>query len=116
MRLATQPYSTKGTLGKRFVHLTNYSVNKKSDVYVKNTNKKEEEEVKEDSMASKWDFKSLKEEYVRMGVNYEQVFKDIHDVLIKTLISVEPHISANMRQVKNKTACFELYGFDVILD
>jgi len=67
-------------------------------------------------MASKWDFKSLKEEYVRMGVNYEQVFKDIHDVLIKTLISVEPHISANMRQVKNKTACFELYGFDVILD
>jgi len=40
VRLATQPYSTKGTLHKRFVHLTNYSVNKKSDVYVKNTSAK----------------------------------------------------------------------------
>jgi len=37
-------------------------------------------------------------------------------VIIKTLISVEPHISTNMRQVKNKTACFELYGFDIIMD
>lgn len=38
VRLATQPYATgKGTLGKRFVHLTNYSVNKKSSIYVKNT-------------------------------------------------------------------------------
>ena len=37
VRLATQPYSTaKGSLKKRFVHLTNYSVNKKADSYVKN--------------------------------------------------------------------------------
>ena len=41
VRLATQPYSTaKGSLKKRFVHLTNYSVNKKADTYVKNKNPK----------------------------------------------------------------------------
>jgi len=37
VRLATQPYSTKGSsLKKRFVHLTNYSINKKADTYIKN--------------------------------------------------------------------------------
>jgi hypothetical protein len=53
-------------------------------------------------MPSKWDLKSLREEYGRMGVNFEAVFKDIHDVLIKTLIAAEPSITANMRQVRNK--------------
>lgn len=39
VRLATQPYSTaKGSLKKRFIHLTNYSINKKAENYVKNTN------------------------------------------------------------------------------
>ncbi len=36
VRLATVPYSTsKSSLKQRFVHLTNYSVNKKADAYVK---------------------------------------------------------------------------------
>lgn len=39
VRLATVPYSTsKASLKQRFVHLTNYSVNKKAEAYVKNTN------------------------------------------------------------------------------
>lgn len=37
VRLATQPYSTaKGSLKKRYVHLTNYSINKYADNYAKN--------------------------------------------------------------------------------
>jgi len=37
VRLATVPYSTdKKTLKQRFMHLTNFSVNKKSKEYVKN--------------------------------------------------------------------------------
>lgn len=37
VRLATVPYSTsKSSLKQRFMHLTNFSVNKKSDAYVKN--------------------------------------------------------------------------------
>ena len=39
VRLATCPYTTKAnSLKKRFVHLTNFSVNKKNEAYVKNTN------------------------------------------------------------------------------
>jgi tubulin polyglutamylase TTLL4 len=38
VRLATQPYTTgKGSLKKRFIHLTNFSINKKADNYKKNT-------------------------------------------------------------------------------
>ncbi len=39
VRLATVPYSTsKASLKQRFVHLTNYSVNKKAETYQKNNN------------------------------------------------------------------------------
>lgn len=39
VRLATVPYSTsKSSLKQRFVHLTNYSVNKKAETYQKNNN------------------------------------------------------------------------------
>ena len=39
VRLATMPYTTNPkTLKKTFVHLTNYSINKRGDNYVKNTN------------------------------------------------------------------------------
>jgi tubulin polyglutamylase TTLL4 len=39
VRLATQQYSTnQKCLKKRFIHLTNYSVNKKAENYNKNTN------------------------------------------------------------------------------
>ena len=40
VRLATVPYSTsKSSLKQRFIHLTNYSVNKKAEAYIKNENK-----------------------------------------------------------------------------
>ena len=41
----------------------------------------------------------------------------IKDVIIKTLISVEPHIvSTTIRCTKHRNVCFELFGFDILLD
>lgn len=41
----------------------------------------------------------------------------VKDVMIKTLISVEPHIFNTMnRFTKHKNICFELFGFDILLD
>lgn len=96
VRLATVPYTTsKATLKQRFVHLTNYSVNKKADSYVKNLNtdaiacKGGATGSKEEEVASKLSFLQLKEEYKKMGVDYQEVFANIKDVIIKTVISVE---------------------------
>jgi tubulin polyglutamylase TTLL4 len=51
-----------------------------------------------------------------MGVDFNAVFERIKDVIIKTVIAVEPHIVTNMKATKHRNACFELYGFDIILD
>lgn len=45
------------------------------------------------------------------------MFSQIKDVIVKTLISVEPHIVNNLNKCNwNKTPCFELYGFDILVD
>lgn len=64
VRLATQQYSTsQKNVKKTYVHLTNYSINKKSDGYVANKNNEKEEKEKQDDMSSKWSFRQLKDEY-----------------------------------------------------
>ena len=68
-------------------------------------------------MPTKWDFKMLKQCYEKLGINYEYVHAQFKDLIMKTLMSVEPTITANL--LKNPTSrnnCFELYGFDVIVD
>jgi tubulin polyglutamylase TTLL4 len=38
-------------------------------------------------------------------------------VIVKALIGVEPHIVNNMnRASKSRSICFELFGFDILLD
>ena len=42
---------------------------------------------------------------------------DIKDVIVKAMISAEPSITSNMnRGTKHRNICFELFGFDIILD
>jgi tubulin polyglutamylase TTLL4 len=55
-----------------------------------------------------------------MGVNYNEIFKNIKSLCIKTLMAVEPEIILSMRQAKKSEStgnkCFEIYGFDVMMD
>jgi tubulin polyglutamylase TTLL4 len=92
VRLATVPYSTaKGTLKKRFIHLTNFSVNKKNVDYKKNVgNGQAPVETDEVEMSSKWSLEELRKEYTKMGINFEEVFRNIKLLCIKTLMAVEP--------------------------
>lgn len=42
---------------------------------------------------------------------------EIQEIVLKTLISVEPTISSNLSKYPTfRNNCFELYGFDVIID
>ena len=59
----------------------------------------------------------LQNHFVKEGIPYKEVFEGIKDVIIKSLIAVEPHIVNNYnRFTKHKNAWFEVYGFDVLLD
>ena len=52
-----------------------------------------------------------------MGIDYDAVFLRIRDVIIKSILSVEPIIANNMQRAsRSRHLCFELYGYDVILD
>ena len=68
-------------------------------------------------MLSKWSYQQLQQYIQDLGHDWNQVEAEIKDVIIKSVISVEPHIvhQTNM-YTKRNNCCFEIYGFDVMLD
>jgi len=113
VRFATQPYNTKNTK-VRFAHLTNFSVNKKADNYRKAETKLDE--ASEDN-SSKWSLRTLEKAFAQLGIDYNSVMGKVKDVIIKSLLSIEHIIVNNMnRGTRHRNLCFEIYGFDVILD
>ena len=70
VRFATEKYSLNPSdLKKKFIHLTNFSVNKKSENFKDNKGTGEGEES-----SSKWSFKALKKAYEANGINFDFVF------------------------------------------
>jgi len=66
VRFATQKYTNNPKmLDKRFIHLTNYSVNKKADDYVKSG-----ENEDENDNASKWNLMQLANWFTENGVEW----------------------------------------------
>ena len=120
VRFATQKYTNnQKNTNTKFIHLTNYSINKKNEDYVKNTgaNGGNNAADDDDENASKWNLAQLKAHFEKTGINFATVMYRIKDVIIKTLQSVEPHIVSTMQRcTKHRNVCFELYGFDILLD
>ncbi len=70
VRFATEPYSLDPkNLKKKYVHLTNFSINKKADNYQSNKNNTE---TADDSC--KWDFAQLRRKFEEEKINYDYVF------------------------------------------
>ena len=95
----------------RFIHLTNYAVNKNSLLFVNN------QDPSEDHVGSKWSLISLKE-YLRLNnINIDSLQDKIDDLIIKTVISIESLVfSAYEMNVPYRTNCFDLMGFDILID
>ena len=116
VRFATQKYSNNPKhLEKKFIHLTNYSVNKKAEDYVKAATNGADEEDAED--ASKWNLFQLRKWFTRNGIDFNKIMNRIKDVVIKTCIAHEPQITGTYSRCnKNRNVCFEIFGFDILLD
>jgi tubulin polyglutamylase TTLL5 len=52
-----------------------------------------------------------------MGINVDLLWKDVHDLIIKTFIAIEQQVVAAVDMfVPHKQNCYELFGFDVLID
>eukprot|EP00698_Gefionella_okellyi_P008659 TRINITY_DN2158_c0_g2_i1.p1 TRINITY_DN2158_c0_g2~~TRINITY_DN2158_c0_g2_i1.p1 ORF type:complete len:849 (+),score=153.41 TRINITY_DN2158_c0_g2_i1:69-2615(+) len=111
-RFGTHKYK-KGAkhIANRFMHLTNFSVNKHSRKFVSNT------DPEADDVGHKWSLTAFRRWMQQNDVDETPVMAQIKDIIIKTLISVESKVvSAVKMQVPHRGNCFEVFGFDILLD
>lgn len=109
VRFATQKYTMNKN--SKFTHLTNYSVNKFSDNFIEN------KDARADNVGSKWSITALRKLIKQQGIDDERIFDKIKDIIIKTILAVEPQIfSAFEMHVPYRNSCFELLGFDILID
>eukprot|EP00438_Fugacium_kawagutii_P017088 Skav213883 [mRNA] locus=scaffold2374:203580:205046:- [translate_table: standard] len=111
-RFASAPYTTQEDhIQDAFRHLTNYSVNKNSNTFVENS------DMRADNVGHKWSLSALNKHLRCVGVDVNLMWVRIMDLIVKTLLSVEPAIGSRTKQLTgSRENCFELYGFDVLVD
>lgn len=111
VRCATQRYREPSelNLNQKFMHLTNYSINKNSLTY-----------SRDQETGSKRTFSALNRMLEADGHNVAQLWSNIDDLIVKTIISAWPALSHSYRVSfplhDDISACFELLGFDIIID
>ncbi|NXC42458.1 TTLL4 polyglutamylase, partial [Penelope pileata] len=111
VRFASCKYSSSmKSLSNKFVHLTNYSVNKKNTEYKSNSDETA-------CQGHKWALKALWNYLTQKGVNSEAIWEKIKDIVIKTIIASEPYVNNLVKMyVRRPYCCHELFGFDIMLD
>ncbi|XP_045678807.1 tubulin polyglutamylase TTLL5 isoform X5 [Phyllostomus hastatus] len=111
-RFATVRYDQGAkNIRNQFMHLTNYSVNKKSGDYVSC----DDPEVED--YGNKWSMSAMLRYLKQEGRDTTALMASVEDLIIKTVISAELAIATACKTfVPHRSSCFELYGFDVLID
>ncbi|XP_036397972.1 tubulin polyglutamylase ttll6 [Megalops cyprinoides] len=110
-RFCTTTYSepANSNMDDVCMHLTNYAINKHSENF-----------VRDDDTGSKRKLSTLKKHLESTHCDTAKLWNDIEDVIIKTLISAHPILKHNYHTCFPNhavgSACFEILGFDVLLD
>ena len=103
-RISTIPYSLDpNQVTNKFVHLTNYSIQKK------NISKDEWDEVDSAYSGTKISLASLRNYFKKKGLNFDNTWRQIIEVVVKSLVACQNEINYN-------PWWFELYGYDIIID
>ncbi|XP_046406892.1 tubulin monoglutamylase TTLL4-like isoform X3 [Ischnura elegans] len=111
VRFASDVYSPDtSTLSDKYVHLTNYSVNKKSSRYMANQDPSA-------CQGHKWTLSSLWSFLREKNINVDGLWEKIVDIAIKTFLSGESAISrCSNTCLSSNYPAYELFGLDIILD
>ncbi|KAM6205179.1 tubulin polyglutamylase TTLL5 [Sarcoramphus papa] len=111
-RFATVRYDhASKNIKNQFMHLTNYSVNKKSGDYVSC----DDPEVED--YGNKWSMSAMLRYLKQEGRDTAALMANVEDLIIKTVVSAELAIATACKTfLSHRGSCFELYGFDVLID
>ncbi|XP_071602048.1 tubulin polyglutamylase TTLL5 isoform X2 [Heliangelus exortis] len=111
-RFATVRYDqTSKNIKNQFMHLTNYSVNKKSGDYVSC----DDPEIED--YGNKWSMSAMLRYLKQEGRDTAELMANVEDLIIKTVVSAELAIATACKTfLSHRGSCFELYGFDVLID
>ncbi|KAB1257291.1 Tubulin polyglutamylase TTLL13 [Camelus dromedarius] len=112
-RFATMPYVERShnNLDDVCMHLTNYAINKHNENF-----------VRDDAVGSKRKLSTLNTWLREHGYDPQELWGDIEDIIIKTIISAHSVLRHNYRTCfpqylsGGTCACFEILGFDILLD
>nr|XP_046487173.1 tubulin polyglutamylase TTLL13-like isoform X1 [Neodiprion pinetum] len=110
-RFATSRYKepTGHNTSNVFMHLTNYAVNKHSRMY-----------IVDDEAGSKRKISTLNKWLKMKEVDVDELWSRIDEVIIKTVLAAYPVLKHSYHTCfpthDTTYACFELLGFDVLLD
>lgn len=108
-RFASEEYQT--CKRNKFVHLTNYSVNKKNEKFVQNV------DYRKDNIGHKWSLSALFQRLRSQGVDIELIWMKIYDTVIKSVLSITDWVlEASYETGIGRTNCFDLFGFDILVD
>jgi len=132
-RFCTTAYDTsKKNLHKKYMHLTNFSVNKKAANFKANqaadgvgaaaTSGPYANSSSADgaSDSSKWSLRAFKLWLERTygPARCAEVWGQVTDIFVKTLLSVESSVSTHVARLAagRRDLAFECFGFDILLD
>ncbi|XP_023168461.2 tubulin polyglutamylase TTLL13P [Drosophila hydei] len=112
-RFATNKYvePTPGNAHDLYMHLTNYSVNKRNSQYDLCDN---------DDCGSKRKLSAINNWMTRHNYDVSEFWSNVDDVIIKTVLSAWPVLKHNYHACfpghDTIQACFEILGFDILVD
>ena len=110
-RFASETYTSKIDKNNKYMHLTNYSINKKNTKFVQNAN------CEQDGVGYKWSLGAFCRHLEQVGIDMDLLWSRSYDVILKTLLTGEPYIQNAMRKNgTHRTNCFEILGFDILID
>ncbi|EDW66473.2 tubulin polyglutamylase TTLL5 isoform X3 [Drosophila virilis] len=112
VRLATVRYDRNAdNLWNPCMHLCNYSINKYHSDYIRSSDAQDED------VGHKWTLSALLRHLKLQGCDTHLLMLNIEDLIIKAVLAcAQTIISACRMFVPNANNCFELYGFDILID